>query len=313
MQLIADGVNAICGPAAKKKMIALAYNIDPRTSSVKGPASGELIEILENFVNNAIKFSDNGSQVKIQIVCRAEKGKEMLVRFEVIDKARGISEENQKGLFKPYGQVGVKDRGGSGIGLYGNKKKIDAMHPDDVESHIGVMSKEGEGSTFWFEVWMTRLVEKEAAEAKKTQSGAVVIPESEKARNKTLNILVVDDNQINCKVLSKQLTQIGCDAKRIQSAYSGADALKLSSKQRFDVVLMDEQMPEMDGTETAKRIRALEKVQGIPPTFVVACTASALAQTPQDRDEVCPKPCIAADLAVLVNKYFKSAQEVFLV
>ena len=217
-----------------------------------------LQQILTNLLNNALKFTSAGS-ITLNVRYSDVKGNDVL-RFEVIDTGIGISDDNQKKLFKKFSQAEQsvsREYGGTGLGLSIVKQLVGLM-----EGTIGVRSKEGQGSTFWFEIPCNLPSEEDLASL---SSNAIDVA----AEIEPMNILVVDDNELN-RVIMKRL--LGDKGHLIDTAVNGEDALNAMKVKRYELVLMDVNMPVMDGIEATLEIK--KPSSGFASTPVVALTAT---------------------------------------
>ena len=223
-----------------------------------------LLQILSNLTSNAIKFTERGD-ININISRKEVSDTKVTLLFEVVDQGIGISEEDQQKLFNAFQQLDnstTKSFGGTGLGLAISRELCKRMNGE-----MGVHSKLGEGSTFWF------TIEAELTDKKPETSGDA---NSEMVltgyfKDRTPKILLTDDNAINRKVAREILTRAGCE---IHEADSGAAALAAyAASPDFDLLLMDIQMPEMDGIETTRRLR--EKHAATLPN-IVAMTAYSM-------------------------------------
>ena len=220
-------------------------------------------QILVNLVGNGLKFTSQGS-VTLTVRQLATTPDAVRLRFEVRDTGIGIPLERQAGLFQPFVQADsstTRHYGGSGLGLVICKSLVAAM-----DGLIGLESEPGHGSLFWFELPL--LPGNPVAAA---QRG------NEPAHVRSLRILVVDDVEVNRDLLAEML---GRHEHEVVLAEDGAAALDRAAKERFDVVLMDVQMPVMDGMEATRRIRRLPGSAGAVPVF--ALTANVMS-TERDR------------------------------
>lgn len=254
----------LIAPRVTEKKLLLQSQIDPQIPPLLKGDPTRLRQILLNFLSNAVKFTENGS-ITLQLQITERKENEISLRFSVIDTGIGISSEAQHILFKEFTQVDAsiaRKFGGTGLGLAICKKIVTLM-----KGQIGMQSFPGKGSTFWFQAsfLIAKNVPLNPASAKN------LLPLS------TLNILLAEDNPVNQKVAFAMLEKMG---HRIQVANNGAQAFDIFQQNYFDVVLLDIQMPEMDGFEVTRRIRKLNDLKAHTP--IIAITANA---TMDDREE----------------------------
>jgi two-component system sensor histidine kinase/response regulator len=272
---------------ANEKGIKLRFDVE---SDIPHNLCGDLLrlnQVLLNYVNNAIKFTKQG-----EIVVRARKLEEnansILLRFEVQDTGIGISQEQKASLYQPFQQVDSSTsriHGGTGLGLIISKRLVELMGGETgFESELGV------GSTFWLTVRMD-----------KSTTQSVASEESEKKENTELaamaalrgkRILVAEDHPFNQIVVKEFLENSGAI---VSTASNGEEALGLLRRENFDCVLMDVQMPVMDGLEATRQIRADSALAGIP---ILALTANAYSE---DRER-----CLAAGMNDFISKPIKA-------
>lgn len=214
-----------------------------------------LKQILINLCSNAIKFTEEGGVfLKVEITAHLNRYK---ILFLVEDSGIGISSESLDKLFRAFTQADTsitRRFGGTGLGLAISSKLAQCMN-----SEINVESTPGVGSCFWFNVFL--------------EEGEIIEPDSKiisATKSKDARVLVVEDNQMNYFVIKKMLDKLG---HNFVYAKNGLEAVKAAKKQKFDIILMDMQMPVMDGIEATKKIREFDK-----EVKIVALTANVLEQ-----------------------------------
>ncbi len=215
-------------------------------------AKGKLIQVLSNLYGNAIKFTEQGSVKMIVSKVNLE-----LYKIEIIDTGEGVSEENKTKLFQNFQQLdqsSSKKVKGTGLGLAICKNLIDLMGGE-----IGLESTPGEGSNFWFTF--------KAKADKKTSLSEVKLKKDIAKFDK--RVLIVDDILVNLLTAELMLKHLGCTVDKVNS---GRKAIEKCKTNQYDIILMDIQMPEMDGVETTNRIKEL--LGESPP--VIALTANAM-------------------------------------
>jgi PAS domain S-box-containing protein len=265
LEHVLQTLTTVVAPKAATKELALEFEVDPDLPKVMQGDPLRLGQVLINYTNNAIKFSEQGKiLVRVQL---AEDGKDdCLLRFEVCDNGIGLSEEEQARLFQSFQQADAsttREYGGTGLGLAICKQLAQLMGGD-----VGVASVPGQGSRFWFTARVGKL-EAMPATLPEPPPRALDAPDDDYAALRGARILLVEDNTFNQQIALELLEGAGA---AVVLANNGVEALDLLRKARFDLVLMDVQMPVMDGLEATRRLRQDSALAGLR---VVAMTANA--------------------------------------
>ena len=235
----------LMNPKAREKDIELGVFVEPEARGIYRGDSTRLRQVLLNLIGNAIKFTDKGGvsvQVKVYKVADPATGLSHL-RFEVNDSGVGIPENVCDRLFQKFTQADssvTRRYGGTGLGLAICKQLIEAMG-----GQIGVTSRVGIGSTFWFQISLERS-NQESADVRELPS-----------RMKDLRVLVVDDVAMNLEVISRQLEAYGMGTKCVEDGFAAIAELERAwhAGRPFDVVFLDQMMPGMSGDDLAARIK----------------------------------------------------------
>jgi CheY-like chemotaxis protein len=241
-----QGVITLMKGHATQKGIELISNIDDNLPRYVRGDPNRLRQVLLNLTGNAVKFTDEGNvTLSVQLVKERSIDGQYEIYFGVADSGIGISKEAQKNLFKPFSQADSsisRKFGGTGLGLAISKGVIEAM-----DSSININSDVGSGSTFFFTLNMKEGQSKDAVSENKS---------SAKEPDKVVKVLVVDDNDINQKVVAGFLEK---KTYNIDKAYNAETAIEKVKQQSYDVILMDIQLPRMKGDEATKQIREFNK------------------------------------------------------
>ena len=270
MKETVENILAIHQENALHKRIALSFEYSAAAPLLLVGDSLRIGQILNNLIGNAIKFTEQGSVTARCWSEPAETPNTAIMHVSVTDTGIGMSQDAIGMLFQPFTQVDAsisRKFGGTGLGLAISKRIIELM-----EGKISVQSEEGQGSTFSFFMKLP-LAEQQLAEA----DGSSLAAAFEHLDIRTRRVLVAEDNPINQFLLQEMLEPSGV---QIVLANNGEEALDAVKTQSFDLVLMDMQMPVMDGLEATMKIRELPTAKSLP---IIAVTANAMAE---DKDKV---------------------------
>jgi PAS domain S-box-containing protein len=261
-------------------------------------------QVLVNLMNNSIKFTDHGSvRVSVREKPQATGGErcDHLLTFSVSDTGIGIPKDKIGHLFNSFSQVDAstsRQYGGTGLGLAISKQLVTLMGGE-----IGVDSTENAGSTFWFTLPFSEYVAEDGRQACVVHYPEAVPPPS---RNADFRLLVAEDNDINQIVIGEILKEFGFEYEIVSDGRAAVEAFK---KNQYSLILMDCQMPEMDGYEATRKIRELESspAAGLR-TPIIALTANATKRDQKKcleagMDAYCSKPINIDQLIASINKW----------
>lgn len=250
------------------KGLYFVINFDAIPSVMFGDIT-RLTQMLINYLGNALKFTEQGG-ITLQALVLQETTENVLLRFSVEDTGIGINEEQKTRLFSPFEQADkstTRNFGGTGLGL-----SITSHLARLMGGEVGVTSEIGKGSVFWFTVSL-----KKANVSYQAETGEVYKSVEELIKRYLCgkNILTVDDNVINREVVNEILSESGVN---VDCAENGREALIKVQNHHYDLILMDIQMPIMDGFETTRAIRQLENYSLTP---IIALTGNAFSEDRQ--------------------------------
>jgi signal transduction histidine kinase/CheY-like chemotaxis protein len=263
---LGEALRAICGLVelrAQEKRLALRVDIDPLAERMVDGDADRIKQIILNLLSNAVKFTEQGS-IALSVRRGDLSGRGPVYQFEVKDTGIGFSDTDRERLFGRFEQADgsiTRRFGGSGLGL-----SIANQLAGLMGGGIAVESVPGEGSTF--RVWLPL---PDAAAAAAAELGA---PEPVSADGVRLKVLLAEDHPVNRRVIELMLNMAGAEMTSVEN---GLQAVERFEAERFDLVLMDLQMPVMDGLTALRRIRAAEAAKGLSPTPIVVLTANAMA------------------------------------
>jgi PAS domain S-box-containing protein len=305
---VVDGALSVLVAEAQAKGLELRSEIDPEVHTTLCGDPGRLRQVLTNLLNNAVKFTERG-EVVLRVLPQKEASgvshsiadSKMVLRFEIKDTGIGLSEDARGRIFEAFSQADqstTRRYGGTGLGLTISRQLVKMM-----EGEIGVESEPGKGSTFWFTAWFAKNGAGKASPAKqKSLPAKHVLLAGNRATDRQkeqappqryphpihdTRILVAEDNEVNRHVTLLLLENLGYTADTV---VNGKEALAALRRQSYEIVLMDCQMPDMDGYEASRTIRR----EFDKPPRIIAMTAHALRG---DREK-----CLAAGMDDYLSK-----------
>jgi signal transduction histidine kinase/ActR/RegA family two-component response regulator len=287
-------------PIANAKGLALFCEETPLVPTTVVGDEGRIRQVLENLLDNAIKFTEHGDvSLRVRpLGLKAVNDRHLInLRFEVADTGCGIPLEQQTAMFESFKQFdpyATRKTGGLGIGLTISQQLIELMH-----GKIGMKSAPSKGSTFFVDLDLPLAKEGDARSAMEPQpAGPMAGADGQRYKGIGLNILIAEDNPVNQKLLRLMLEMNG---HKVQVTGDGKEAVAVFQSEKVDLVLMDVQMPGMNGFEATATIRELEKATGkhVP---IIAVTAHVM---PGYKEE-----CLKAGMDNYLSKPFRM-QELF--
>ena len=292
-------VCALFEPHAQDKGLKLVF--EPPADGVPLMVLGDphrFTQIASNLVSNAVKFTAQG-QVTVSLSYTGQQDGMTRVRCTVTDTGIGISEEETQRLFSAFSQADIsmaRRYGGSGLGLVISRQLAELMG-----GQVGFSSQRGQGSCFWFEVCGPRLKDMPVEQG----TGPAKMPQT-----LDCTVLIAEDNDVNREILVTMLKTAGC---RILQAHNGLEAVQISASEPYDIILMDVQMPEMDGIAATRLIRNREITLGLQRKPILALTANALADDKANcltagMDDYLTKPFMRRQILELMGKWLLTPQ-----
>ena len=296
VQQLVDEVTDLMADSARRKHLLLTATVDPAIPATVRGDPGRLRQILTNLVGNAVKFTERGIvAIGVSLDRSHAAGAKNpdaacghRVYFEVLDTGVGIPLEARGRLFQAFSQADgstTRRYGGTGLGLAICRQLVELM-----DGEIGLTSEPGEGSTFWFTAQLQESdVQVRLTPSARREAQVALHPAPQQRHGPRPRVLVAEDNPVNQRVAVGLLEHLGIKA---DVASDGYEVLQSLARQSYALVLMDCQMPELDGFEATARIRAGETGNGRIP--IIAMTASAMRG---DRER-----CLAAGMDDYVSK-----------
>jgi PAS domain S-box-containing protein len=285
---------------ADAKKLKLSVLIDADTPTKLRGDRGRLRQVLMNLIGNAIKFTPSG-EVKLHVSLVRQTPENAFLHFRITDSGIGISPETQARLFQAFTQADgstTRRYGGTGLGLAISKQLVEKMQGD-----IGVESAAGAGASFWFTAGLEKQSTSPAPVARRKTENSQHVPklaaEQERAVRRE-RILIAEDNAVNQRVAAAQLKKLGYAADAVGN---GVEVLAALGRIPYDFILMDCQMPEMDGYEATKQVRSQ---LGHQP-YIIAMTAHAMQGDRElclacGMDDYISKPVRTSDLKEALRK-----------
>ncbi len=294
---LCNRVTELFGPAFDESGVTLISKVSPKVPRQIFSDRQRVFQIVCNLLDNAQKFTPQGGQVILRLGISSGDTGTPCIAYEVHDSGIGISEEDVKTIFLPFRQVDSsysRPFGGTGLGLP-ISKQLAAL----IGGELTVKSTPGMGATFTlllpFDTVTETLQKDDAIPKDVAVSKGEENPTGNRAKQNTtasLYILVAEDNTVNQKLMASVLSRVG---HRVSLANNGAQALERFKEEKFDVVLMDVQMPVVDGLEAARQIREFEaNSESHSRTPIIAITAHAFAG---DKEQ-----CLAAGMDAYISK-----------
>jgi two-component system, sensor histidine kinase and response regulator len=275
---------------AVQKGLRMVSQVAPEVYLPVRGDDARLRQVLINLIGNAVKFTETG-EVAIRVMPAPEQNGVPTVRFEVADTGIGIPTDRIERLFQSFSQADsstTRKYGGTGLGLAISKRLVELMGGD-----IGVSSRPGEGSTFWFTVPLLPAAEGISEDASGGASDTGL--RERETLLKGRRILLAEDNRVNRMLVQEILRRVGAECCAVKHGHQAIEAVQ---RDHFDLVLMDCQMPEMDGFEATRQIRQLECAGQLPGHLpIIAMTANALKG---DRER-----CLQAGMDDYIGKPFE--------
>jgi PAS domain S-box-containing protein len=300
--IVSQGLDVV-SLTARRKNIHIETELDPHLPEYVRGDVGSVLRVLLNLLGNAVKFTPDGGRIDVSMKVVSKTDKIHLIQFEVRDSGVGISQETQDRLFQPFSQADnsmSRRYGGTGLGLSISKQLVHLM-----KGTIKLVSRVGQGSCF-----TVQLPLEETVAPSIPKKAAAAILDSRKLSN--VRVLVAEDNVLNQRVIKRLLERLECT---FEIAVDGRRALEAFVKNKYDLVLMDCQMPELDGYAATQAMRELEEKETRPRTPIVALTAHAFVE---DRhkceragmDDYLSKPITIAQLESCIQRWTQDLADI---
>ncbi len=292
---------------AKSKGLTVELSFSPLSSKEYISDSVRLREMISNLLSNAVKFTSQGG-IKVEIREIKTDGSRSVLEFAVSDTGIGIPAQDQQKLFLPFSQIDTsttRQFGGTGLGLsiVGALAKL-------MGGDVGVESSPGRGARFWFTITAAVAGHRSGSVSSTSQNNS---PFSTGALERSGRVLVVEDLDTNRIVIKTMLKRLGVQCDDVTNGLEAVQRLQ-SESVHYDLVLMDVQMPVMDGLKATEKIRAWERLYAKPRTPIAALTAGAYAEDREScrnagMDDYLTKPIVVSELRMLIEKWLVTAEK----
>ena len=282
MAVLRDALRLIEGKVSSRR---ITVHVDEKERDVQVLADyTRLKQVLVNLLDNAVKYNRQDGTITVAFEATGNG----YMRISVVDTGYGIPDQLKGELFTPFSRLNAEQMGidGTGIGLSFSKQLVELM-----KGQVGVESRQGQGSCFWIELPKAHKPASRAEQQK--QVDFVTHAENNTSKGYVGKLLLAEDNLVNQEVAVDMLEQSGYE---IDVAVNGEEVLEALSKERYGLVLMDCEMPVMDGFTATKQIREREKLMRLPQIPVIALTAHAI--------EGVREKCLASGMNDFLTKPF---------
>ncbi len=287
-QSVRDACKLVENRAAEQK-VTIGFEALPEPVWVRADAQ-RLKQVIVNLLDNAVKYNRMGGSVTVSL----SPGEGDSWRLSVVDTGYGIARQDMSELFKPFARLDQNRSSidGAGIGLSFSKQLVEIMH-----GKIGVDSRVGEGSCFWVEMPAAEPVVQPSRPVTPLRATADGARQAAKPATSGNRLLLVEDNLVNQEVAMEMLQGYGFS---VDVACNGEEALQRFKDNTYSLILMDCEMPVMDGLTATRRLRQMEQERGLPPTPVIALTAHAIHGAREK--------CLACGMDDFLSKPFSNSE-----
>jgi len=301
-----DGIYDLFSNKASEKGLTLTSKVHDNVFDIVYGDPVRLRQILTNLIGNAIKFTDSGTvHINTELI-KQKNDKICVLRFEVCDTGIGLVQEQKEGIFDTFSQADsstTRKYGGTGLGLTISRQLVELM-----DGEIAVSSELDHGACFWFTVSLQVPVNQEIAISEYQQEQLKI---DSNPRQYGCRVLLAEDNITNQIVAEGMLELYGC---KVDLAVNGREASQAVRDQRYDLILMDCQMPELDGYSATNEIREFEKQTGVSRTPIVALTAHAMDGDRErclvaGMDDYLSKPLRQAHFQAILEKWLLDSSD----